>query len=93
MKVRHDRFFHFYTFMSFGSQLVISTTAYITKAFLKFGTKDVQVKGLPYLLEALSPKGKERERGVVTGASDVDLRLTLVCNHNSVADDPLVGFD
>lgn len=54
---------------TFASQLVISATAYIGKAFLKFGTKDVQVNGLPYLLQALTPsvKGKERQRGVVTG--------------------------
>ena len=51
-----------------SSSLVLSATAYLFKPFLRLGLKNVQVNGLPFLLDALRERPEGR-KGVVTGGS------------------------
>ncbi|KAK4683821.1 monolysocardiolipin acyltransferase, partial [Tremellales sp. Uapishka_1] len=77
-----------------SSALVLSTTGWICKTFLRFATKEYRIDGLPTLLDALRIsekwKGKEKEieargktdvmprRGIVTGMSSLAVAISLL---------------
>jgi hypothetical protein len=46
-----------------SSQLILSATGYLLKAWLALGTRSVKVEGLPILLEALREKGDVKGKG------------------------------
>lgn len=54
----------------FASSLILSTTAYLGKAFLRFGTKDLRVDGLPILLKALEENPQSQILNVQKDAQD-----------------------
>lgn len=79
------------------SSLILSSFGLASKAFLRWGCKDVKVEGLGKLLKALEeePSGSpgsgtgliDEKEGEQAGRRGV----VTICNHTSVVDDPMVS--
>ena len=86
------------------SSLILSSFGLASKAFLRWGCKEVKVEGLHNLVNALEEPARgpasgstameTREKG--TGGNEIDAELgrrgvVTICNHTSVVDDPMVS--
>ncbi|KAH8084822.1 hypothetical protein HD553DRAFT_36714 [Filobasidium floriforme] len=83
------------------SSLILSSFGLASKAFLRWGCKDVKVEGLGKLLTALEePKLTSGSSGSETGLIDEKegeqagqagrRGVVTICNHTSVVDDPMM---
>jgi monolysocardiolipin acyltransferase len=83
------------------SSLILSSFGLASKAFLRWGCRDVKVEGLGKLLKALEEEPKSLAGSSGSGTGLVDEKegeeagrrgVVTICNHTSVVDDPMVSL-